>query len=232
GVERVFSLTNSPDIAANALAPPRLLRRIPPTPEDVEDLKGRLDDVPFYSRNLVADDRHGTAINVFRKPLSNAEYEALHIDERIAASLDAERTPTDRFYFTGGSHLTREAVTMMRADVLYFTRIAIVLVLAALWIAFRTKRGVLLPFLAVVTALVWTLGIMVLTGHAITLGTFVLPPLPVIVGSSYAIHVMARYYEQTATRTDRTEVVVRAFERVWVPLLVSALVTVIGFGSL
>src|SRR5262249_45437787 len=172
GVERVFSLTNSPDIAANALAPPRLLRRIPPTPEDVEDLKGRLDDVPFYSRNLVADDRHGTAINVFLKPLSNAEYEALHIDERIAAILDAERTPTDRFYFTGGSHLTREAVTMMRADVLYFTRIAIVLVLAALWIAFRTKRGVLLPFLAVVTALVWTLGIMVLTGHAITLGTF------------------------------------------------------------
>src|SRR5262249_46775450 len=95
-----------------------------------------------------------------------------------------------------------------------------------------TKRGLLLPFLAVVTALVWTLGIMVLTGHAITLGTFVLPPLLVIVGSSYAIHVMARYYEQTETRSDRSEVIVRAFERVWVPLLISALVTVIGFGSL
>jgi uncharacterized protein len=233
GVEKVLSLTNSPDIAARVFPqPPPLLPRIPPTPEDVAALKARLVEVPFYRRNLVADDWHGTAINVLLKPLSDAEYEALRIDERVAAILDAERTPTDRFYFTGGSHVTRAAVAMMQADLLHFTPIAIVLVLLALWMAFRTKRGVLLPFLAVVTALVWTLGTMVLTGHAITLGTFVLPPLLVIVGSSYAIHVMARYYEQTKTRSDRTEVIVRAFERVWVPLLISALVTVIGFGSL
>jgi predicted RND superfamily exporter protein len=233
GVEGVISLTNSPDIAANVFPrPPRLLPRIPPTPEDVAALKARLVAVPFYRQNLVAEDWHGTAINVFLKPLSDAEYDALRIDERVAAILDAERTPTDRFYFTGGSHVTRAAVAMMRADVLRFTPIAILLVLVTLWISFRTKRGVLLPFLAVAMALVWTLGIMVLTGHAITLGTFVLPPLLVIVGSSYAIHVMARYYEQTETRSDRTEVIVRAFERVWVPLLISALVTVIGFGSL
>src|SRR5262245_26819366 len=233
GVEGVLSLTNSPDFAANVFPrPPRLLPRVPPTREDVTALKARLAEVPFYRRNLVAEDWHGTAINVVLKPLSDAEYEALRIDERIAAILDAERTPTDRFSFTGASHVARAAVAMMRADLLYFTPIAIVLVLVALWISFRTKRGVLLPFLAMVTALVWTLGIMVLTGHAITLGTFVLPPLLVIVGNSYAIHVMARYYEQTQTRSDRTEVIVRAFERVWVPLLISALVTVIGFGSL
>ncbi len=233
GVEGVYSLTNSPDFAANVFpSPPRLLPRIPPTSEEVAALKARLVEVPFYRRNLVADDWRGTAINVFLKPLTDAEYEALRIDERVDAILDAERTPTDRFQFTGASHVTRAAVSMMRADVLRFTPIAIALVLLTLWISFRTKRGVLLPFLAVVTALVWTLGIMVLTGHAITLGTFVLPPLLVIVGSSYAIHVMARYYEQTATRGDRTEVIVRAFERVWVPLLISALVTVIGFGSL
>ena len=233
GVEGVLSLTNTPDVAANVYPrSPPLLPRIPPTPEDVAALKARLVEVPFYRQNLVAEDWHGTAINVFLKPLSDTEYEALRIDERVAAILDAERTPPDRFHFTGASHVTRAAVAMMRADVLRFTPMAIAFVLLTLWISFRTKRGVLLPFLAVVMALVWTLGIMVLTGHAITLGTFVLPPLLVIVGSSYAIHVMARYYEQTETRSDRTEVIVRAFERVWVPLLISALVTAIGFGSL
>src|SRR5262249_51639053 len=233
GVESVLSLTNTPDIAANMFPrPPRLLPRVPPTPEDVAALKARLVEGPFYRRNLVADHSHGTALSVFLKPPSDAESETLAIDARVAAILEAGGPASDRFSFPGASHVTRAAVTMMRADLLYFTPIAIVLVLVALWISFRTKRGVFLPFLAVVTALVWTLGIMVLTGHAITLGTFVLPPLLVIVGSSYAIHVMARYYEQTATRSDRTEVIVRAFERVWVPLLISALVTVIGFGSL
>jgi predicted RND superfamily exporter protein len=83
GVEKVISLTNSPDIAANVFPrPPPLLPRIPPTPEDVAALKARLVEVPFYRRNLVAEDWHGTAINVFLKPLSDA-------DTRLSTSTSA-----------------------------------------------------------------------------------------------------------------------------------------------
>src|SRR4029077_3786865 len=81
-------------------------------------------------------------------------------------------------------------------------------------------------------ALVWTLGALVLDGKAITLGTFILPPLLLVVGSSYAIHVMARYYEQVAAGAPPDQIVVRAFARVWLPLCISALTTIIGFGSL
>jgi predicted RND superfamily exporter protein len=73
---------------------------------------------------------------------------------------------------------------------------------------------------------------MVLCGRSISLGTFVLPPLLLVLGSSYAIHVMARYYEQTEGLDRPKEVVVRAFERVWVPLVISVMTTAIGFGSL
>src|SRR2546428_480676 len=71
-----------------------------------------------------------------------------------------------------------------------------------------------------------------LAGKALTSGTSVLPPLLLVVGSSYAIHVMARYYEQVDAGAPPDEVVVRAFARVWLPLAISALTTVIGFGSL
>lgn len=231
GVQYVVSLTNLADVGADPAQPPKLLPRIPPTPEDVAALRKRLDEVPLYRKNLVAEDYSGTAINVFFKPLSDAEYAASHLDDKIMAVLDRESGP-EQFFYTSASHVTNEAVRLIREDLYRFTPIAVVLIIATLWFSFRTKRGVILPFLSVVTALVWTLGIMVLTGRAITLGTFVLPPLLLVVGSAYAIHVMARYYEQTAGRTDRTEVVVRAFERVWVPLLISALTTLIGFGSL
>ena len=112
-----------------------------------------------------------------------------------------------------------------------FTPIALVLVLVVLWLSFRTVRGVVLPF-SVLMALVWTLGIMVLAGKAITLGTFILPPLLLVVGSSYAIHVMARYYEQVDAGAPATELVVRAYQRVWLPLVISAFTTIVGFGSL
>jgi predicted RND superfamily exporter protein len=231
GVETVLSLTNTVDVGADVFTPPKLLPKIPPDPEEVAALRKKLEAVPLYRKNLVNDDYTGTAINIFFKQLSDTDYEQLRIDEQIMALIDREAGP-ERFFFTGAAHVKDEAVGLMRYDLYRFTPIAILLVIVTLWLSFRTKRGVVLPFLSVVTALVWTLGIMVLAGRSITLGTFVLPPLLLVVGSSYAIHVMARYYEQTEGRTDRVEVVVRAFERVWVPLLISALVTVIGFGSL
>jgi uncharacterized protein len=231
GVETVLSLTNAVDVGADVFTPPKLLPKIPPDPEDVAALRTKLEAVPLYRKNLVNEDYTGTAINIFFKQLSDTDYEQLRIDEQIMALIDREAGP-ERFFFTGAAHVKHEAVGLMRYDLYRFTPIAILLVIVTLWLSFRTKRGVILPFLSVITALVWTLGIMVLAGRSITLGTFVLPPLLLVVGSSYAFHVMARYYEQTEGRTERIEVVVRAFERVWVPLLISALVTVIGFGSL
>ena len=43
---------------------------------------------------------------------------------------------------------------------------------------------------------------------------------------------MARYYEQVAEGGDVERVIVRAFERVWLPLAISAFTTMVGFGSL
>ena len=232
GVEQVVSLTNMVDVAADVVFNPRkLLPSIPPTPDDVVALRKRLQEVPFYRKNLVSDDFKGTAINIIFKPLTDTEYANAHVDEAIEAIL-AQQTGPEQFFFTGASHLKQEVADLARHDLWRFTPLAIALILVTLWISFRTKRGVILPFLSVVTALVWTLGIMVLTGHSITLGTLILPSLLLVVGTSYAIHVMARYYEQTEGRTDRIEVVVRAFERVWVPLVISAITTAIGFGSL
>jgi len=231
GVERVLSLTNAVDPAADVVTPPKLLPRIPPTPADVAALKEKLAAVPLYRQNLVADDWKGTAINVFFQNLSDAQYADLGLDRKIRDILAAAEGP-ERFFYTGGSHIKLAAVELMRRDLAVFTPIALAIVLVVLWIAFKTVRGVALPIITVSAALVWTLGIMVLVGKAITLGTFILPPLLLVVGSSYAIHVMARYYEQVWAHAPREALVVRAFERVWVPLVISALVTGVGFGAL
>src|SRR5437762_7760222 len=231
GVEHVLSIANAVDPAADVLHPPRLLPRIPPAPEEVEALKKQLVATPLYGKNLVADDFTGAAINVFFKSLNDEQYLDLGVDRKITDILATRQGPEELFY-TGAAHVKQAAVELMRRDLVRFTPIALVLVLMVLWFSFRTVRGVVLPVLTVGGALVWTLGIIVLAGKTITLGTFVLPPLLLVVGSSYAIHVMARYYEQVAAGAPPDEIVVRAFARVWLPLTISAVTTVIGFGSL
>jgi uncharacterized protein len=232
GVEWVVSITNAVDPAANpGFTPPRLLPRIPPTADEIAALKQRLTATPVLGDNILSRDYRGAAINVFFKNLTDAQYVDLRIDERIAAILAAAGGP-ERFFYTGAGHIKQAAVAMMRHDLVRFTPIALVLVLVVLWLSFRTIRGVVLPILAVSIALVWTLGVIVLAGKAITLGTSILPPLLLVVGSSYAIHVMARYYEQVAEGGDVERVIVRAYQRVWMPLAISAFTTMVGFGSL
>ena len=231
GVERVLSVTNAVDPANDVFEPPPLLPHIPPSADEVATLKQKLSSTPLYGKNLVADDFKGAAINVFFRNLSDAEYVDLDVDGKIRAII-ARETGAERFFYTGAGHLKQSAVDMMRRDLLRFTPIALALVLLVLWLSFWSLRGVVLPIISVLLALVWTLGVMVLAGKAITLGTFVLPPLLIVIGNSYAIHVMARYYEQVDAGVHPPELVVRAFQRVCVPLLISALTVAIGFGSL
>jgi uncharacterized protein len=229
GVDHALSITNAKDVAADVINPPPLLPRLPPTPEDVEALRARLRAVPLYRENLVSADGRGAAINVVFKPLSDPEYADL--DARIEGILAGENGP-ERFYYTGAAHVKQVAVALIRRDLERFTPIALAVIVFSLWLSFRTKRGVMLPLTAVLMAVVCTIGVLVLTGRAIGIGTFVLPPLLLVVGTSYAIHVMARYYEQAEEVHERIPVVERAYARVWLPLSISALVTVIGFGSL
>src|SRR5881396_1262920 len=231
GVESVLSITNVVDPTAYFASAARLLPRIPPTPDEVEALKRKLAATPLVGKNLIADDFRGAAIVVFFENLTDAQYLDLGVDRRIMDLLAAENGPEALFY-TGAAHVKQAAVELMRRDIARFTPIALALMLLVLWLSFRTVRGISLPILAVAMALVWTLGVIVLAGKALTFGTSVLPPLLLVVGSSYAIHVMARYYEQVDAGAPPDEVVVRAFARVWLPLVISALTTVIGFGSL
>jgi uncharacterized protein len=231
GVQSVISITNAPDLAEDVINKPRLLPHIPPSAAEVETLKKKLKAIPLYGKNLVAEDFKGVAINVFLQNLTDVQYYDLGIDRRIGEILQAEQGP-ETFYFTGAAHLTQSALELMRRDLGLFTPIALVLVLVAFGLSFWSVRGVMLPAVSVLMALSWTLGVMVLAHKPITLGTFVLPPLLLVIGSSYAIHVMARYYEQIDAGAPREEVVVRAFERVWLPLAISALTNIIGFGSL
>src|SRR2546422_452284 len=176
GVERVFSITNTVDFAADVLNPPRLLPNIPPTPGEVAALKKKLSATPLYGKNLVADDFKGAAINVFLKNLTDAQYVDLGVDRKIMTLLTAEGGP-EQFFYTGAAHVKQSAVELMRRDLTRFTPMALVFVLLVLWFSYRTVRGVVLPVVTVSLALVWTLGVIVLAGKAITLGTFILPPL-------------------------------------------------------
>src|SRR5438105_14817411 len=55
GVDRVLSITNAVDPAADIFEPPRLLPHLPPSAAEIETLKKKLRSTPLYGKNFVAD---------------------------------------------------------------------------------------------------------------------------------------------------------------------------------
>jgi predicted RND superfamily exporter protein len=233
GVQEVLSITNAVDPSADAFRPPLLVPVISPAADAVEKLKKKLLATPLFRVNLVAPDFSGAAINIFFEDLTDIQYVDLRIDEQIAAIMAAHAGP-EKFFYTGAAHVKQVATQDMRHDLFVFTPIALALVLITLWLSFRRMRAVVLPLLSVAVAVAWTLGVMVLLGKSINLGTFVLPPLLLVVGSSYAIHVLAQYYEvrDADPQAAPSEIVRRSVRHVTAPLLISAGTTMIGFGAL
>jgi predicted RND superfamily exporter protein len=231
GVDRVLSLTNTVDPAADVFDPPKLLPRIPPTDADIAALKVKLAATPLYANNLVAPDYHGAAINVVFRDLTDTEYADLDIDEHIADVLRSEPGP-EQFFYTGASRVKQSAVRLMRRDLLRFTPVAVGCVLLILWFSFRRIRAVVLPLITVAIAVVWTMGVMGAIGKPISLGTFMLPPLLLVIGSAQSMHVIAAYYEQIAAHRQSSAAVIGALHQIWAPLLISAFTTAVGFGAL
>ncbi len=61
-------------------------------------------------------------------------------------------------------------------------------------LSFATLRAVVLPLLAIAAGLLWTFGLMALTGVPVSMASLMLPPLIFALGSSYGIHFLHRYF--------------------------------------
>jgi predicted RND superfamily exporter protein len=248
GVQSVLSLTNAVDPIADVYNPPPLVQEIPTTPEAAAALRAKVQGNPLYVKNLVAPDGRGAAINIFYRAdlADDARYA---IDRELETIVARERGP-EEIHLTGISHIRVKAQQFMRHDVVALMPLSILVVAVVLALSFRTVRGVMLPLGTVTIGVVWTVGCMGLAGNAITMGTLVLPSLLVVIGSSYATHVVARYYLAVEARNEAgvpaaapvgpgtaspavgAPAAFEALRQAALPVTVSALATGIGFSAL
>ncbi len=233
GVAKVISLTNVRDPIADVLNPPLLIPTIPETTEAREELRAHIKDNPLFAGNLIAPDSRGAAVNIFLADDAHDDVNARRIDAALEQLvLEIGASGPERLYLTGLSHIKVNALALMRRDLASLTPASLGLVVLVLFFSFRTRRGVFLPLLCVLVGVVWTMGIMGWLGEPISLGTLVLPSLLIVIGSSYATHVVARYYLELESPTTPGEPVYGALQQAGLPVLVSAIATVIGFSAL
>jgi hydrophobe/amphiphile efflux-3 (HAE3) family protein len=233
-VKNVLSITNTPDVIAKIIGAEQelLVPEIPTTLEEAAAIKEKVATQPLYHKELVAVDGRAAAINIFfLESLSDNEFVRRGVDEKIQTLIDQAQGP-EHIYYTGLPHFKAVSARAIVEDLSYLLPVALVLILVVLFFCLRSVPGVILPALTVIISVTWTLGFMVLGGSHLSLGTLSLPPMLLVLGVAYSLHVGAEYYELAQPGRSKEEVLLETLRSMNTPALMAALTTVLGFLSL
>lgn len=196
----------------------------------LEDFRRNINQADLFVRNMVSPDGKTTALLVILK--KNYDLEATA--ETVETILKGFRTSSDplQIYQIGtpiiGHALTRYTEKDFKT-LPFFTMLVIFLVLV---FCFRDLRGAFVPFAAVCFTLVWTFGLMGLLNIPLSMVNMIIPTLLIAVGSAYAMHIMAVFFNEAPHHEKVERAVVKSLLRVSVPTLLASVTTIVSFASL
>src|SRR5581483_9320399 len=133
-------------------------------------------------------------------------------------------------YYGGGPFAGRTIYEEAQQDVWRLSPIALAVLLLVVIFSFRDPVGVVLTVVSVGFSVLVVLGGMGWFGEKFTVATSTLPVILFASGSSYAVHVLGRYYLLRASK-PAGESIAESLRIVGPPLLIAAGTTAVGFFS-
>ncbi len=230
GITHVTSLTNIIDIKTTewGMEVGRLVDEydLPDTPAELQQLRDRVFEKDMYHGVIVSDDSTTTAIIATYSPDSPEDSISRAI-KKVVGKIPLRHN--EKIFYAGMPFMMLDTSDIIFNDLKYLLPITALIIIIILALGFHSVRGVVLPLLNVGIAIVWTIGLMVLTGHKLTMISDTIPGILLALGSAYTIHVLNRLNE--IDLTDRQKALVRAMAFITIPVFLAYITTAFGFMS-
>ncbi len=228
GVSTVTSLTNILDIKSSewGIEIGKLVDEydLPTTPQQLDSLKTYVYSKEMYKGAVVSDD--GTATAIMFTLLPDADNQK--VAREIKSKIENLHVP-EKLYFGGLPMMMNDINDLIVSDIVWLIPIVFLVIAIILFLSFKSVRGIVLPLLTAGISVVWTLGLMSVTGYELTIISNIIPVVLLAVGSAYTIHVLNsinHIYLQ-----DRKQALMQAMVYITIPVLLAAVTTSIGFVS-
>jgi hydrophobe/amphiphile efflux-3 (HAE3) family protein len=199
----------------------------PATEEALETFKRKIASDPL-ARNLVISADGTSLCAIFPVKIQDDYGEVLASVERI---IDPVKPGMD-IRIAGALPYNRAVLTHLSTDLPIFLAVSLAIILISYYLSFRTLRSLILPVLVVVLGTVWTIGAMQILGFKITVIQIMTPPLVLILGSAYSIHVLNQYYRESRTSGTDKHWIVDSVGHINTTIFLASSTTVFGFASL
>lgn len=242
GIEYATGLTNALDFTATewGVEVGRLVRRdaLPATPEELADLRRRVESNPRMAGNLVSDDGTLTAIQLrFADGGQDRQASNFATARRVSAAtqqfLDTRGSPPGvTVYFGGLPFLMYNMTNLIAGNLATLVPLMVGFLGLVLYLGLRRWTGVVYPLTVVMVSSLLVLGVMGVFGLRMDLLSGLVPVVLIALGSADGIHYMKRYYERRGSGESAPVAAARSYREIRVPLILTTITTMIGFGSL
>ena len=174
---------------------------------------------------------HATSLAIFiqtEERLTKDQADTLHTQlDATLKNLQFQET-----HVAGKSRAESVYIKKMEIEMLVFVTSSVVLIIAFLFIAYRSIWGVILPMFIVLLAVIWSLGAMGIGGKPIDIMTTLLPTIMFVVGMSDVVHIVTKYLEELRNGKEKQLALNTTIKEVGLATFLTSLTTAIGFLTL
>jgi uncharacterized protein len=224
GVEEVLSLSTIMDLKRQEMKS-RLQFRFISGKKKEKILRDEVMKTPLFVGSVINPDATVTAITALTLECEK------DMPARVSEIIGRYQGP-EEVYQVGIPVVNHVLGRTLLKELAVLTPISTLVFVVVLFICLRTKRGAILPVMAVLVSTVWTMGLMSILGIPLSLMSMILPVLMVAIGNAYAMHLVAEYFDHARQGGGRDEVITSTMSKLILPVMLTAGTTIIGFASL
>jgi predicted RND superfamily exporter protein len=197
------------------------------TQEEADYIYSRIMDNPILRGKLASDD--GKAIALF-VPIESKDI-SFEVAGQIEAIVDKYRG--DEEYHIAGLPVAQDAFgAEMFSQMAFSAPAAMIIIFLLLLMFFRNMRVILAPMVVAMMAVIWAMGLLILTGHTVHIMSSMIPIFLIPIAVLNSIHIISEFHDNFKKYKHKDATIRHAIGELFMPMLFTSLTTVAGFISL
>ncbi|BAV75633.1 putative RND superfamily exporter [Pseudomonas chlororaphis subsp. aurantiaca] len=228
-VVKVRSLADVENIEldGDALDVHDLMNEVPADALELNSLAEEVFGNQMFSNSLISPQGKASMIQV---ELAVDEEDSRNLQRAYSEVLrQVNEIPSQDSYHIGGTATYYAAITdIVEKDNNKFLPFVVLVISLLLYLSFRRWQGVWIPLLIAILSLIWTMGLVSLTGFKLNIITNMIPVFIISIAVADSIHFITAYYEQAA-EVDPEAAIEGTMHHLLIPMGIWSFTTFVGF---
>ncbi len=229
-ISRLYTLARNDERKKFDFKP--LMDRLPGTQEELDSLKEKIYNLPFYEGLLFNKESHVSMMMItLDKSVLNSK-SRIRVVYALKEVLDGY---TEKYNvplrYSGLPYIRTITSEKVQHELELFLFLSILIAFGILYAFFRSARNVSFIILNVIISVIFMFGLLGLFGYKITILTGILPPLMIVIGVENSIFLLNKYYSEFFIHGNKVKALSRVIRSIGAANFMTNATTAAGFAS-